>query len=224
VSGDEPALTVDRLSVTYGSRDRAVHAVRDESFTVAAGHVVAIVGESGSGKTTTALAVLGLLPGAAHVSGSVKLHGQEVVGASQRRLRDLRRGTVALVPQDPTLSLSPTKTIGAHLRDTLRLRGVARQELAAETERYLTAAGLDQPELRAKQYPHQLSGGMRQRVLIALAIASEPKVIVADEPTSAIDVTVQRLILDHLESLVAERGITLVIITHNLFQQNRSRG
>ncbi|GAA2182232.1 ABC transporter ATP-binding protein [Brooklawnia cerclae] len=210
------SLVVEHLNVTYGTAGRAVVAVQDESFTIPRGKIVAIVGESGSGKTTTALAVLGLLPGTAQVRGSISLEGHEIVGASGRSLRALRRGIVALIPQDPTLSLSPTKTIGAHMADTLRLRGLPRQVIGAQTETYLALAGLDHPAVRAKQYPHQLSGGMRQRVLIALAIASEPDVIIADEPTSALDVTVQKRILDHLESLVAERGITLVIITHNL--------
>jgi peptide/nickel transport system ATP-binding protein len=216
-AADQEALAVDDLRVDYVRRDATVNAVRGLSFSLWAGEVLAVVGESGSGKTTVANAIIGLLPDNARVrSGSVRLAGREVVGASERALLRFRRELVALIPQDPTMSLSPTKTVGAHLRDTLRLRGIDRRQIPVLTHDALSSAGLDAPALRARQYPHQLSGGMRQRVLIALALAADPALIIADEPTSALDVTVQRAILDHLESLVRERGIGLVIITHDL--------
>lgn len=212
----EPILVVEGLHVSYGRGGESVSAVEQESFELNAGEVLAIVGESGSGKSTTAMAILGLLPATATARGSIRIQGREVIGASAQVLQELRRGVVSLIPQDPGLSLSPTKTIGHHLEDTLRLRGVPRSQWPSEVVTHLELAGLENAAVIARQYPHQLSGGMRQRVLIAVAIASQPALIVADEPTSALDVTIQKRILDHLESLVAERGIALVLITHDL--------
>ncbi|MBT0772188.1 ABC transporter ATP-binding protein [Kineosporia sp. J2-2] len=213
-------LEISGLSVAYrpNRRQAGVPAVKDVSLSLEPGRTLAVVGESGSGKSTLAAAVLGLLPGNGAVTGgSVTVAGRQVVGARERELRDLRGRVVALVPQDPTVTLNPTRRIGPQVAESvLRRTDVARRSVPAEVLAALTAAGLDRPELRARQYPHELSGGMRQRVLIAAALAGRPRLLIADEPTSALDVTVQKRILDHLRQLVAERGISLLLITHDL--------
>ncbi len=192
-------------------------AVRDVNLAVAVGETVAVVGGSGSGKTTLAHAVLGLLPAHGSVTaGRVRIAGDDVTGAPDRVLRRYRGSVIGLGPQDPMGGLNPTLRVGAQVAEVVRRRGVPKRLLDAEVLDVLAAAGLDQPILRARQYPHELSGGLRQRVLIAIALAGEPQLIIADEPTSALDVTVQRKILDHLESLVADRHISLLIITHDL--------
>jgi len=217
--GDSPAPIIDirGLAVDYAHDGRVSHALRGIDLTVARGERLAIVGESGSGKSTAALALLGLLPHTGRiVAGSARVSGIELNGASERIARRIRGRVVGLVPQDPTVSLNPTQRVGHQVGEAVRLRGVARPAVDAAVVEALTQAGIDDPFARARQYPHELSGGLRQRVLIAIALAGDPDVIVADEPTSALDVTVQRRILDHLDSLVRERGIALVIITHDL--------
>ncbi|EFC85069.1 ABC transporter ATP-binding protein [Parafrankia sp. EUN1f] len=240
-----PLVTVTDLEVGYVRRRRTVPAVRGVSLTIARGETVALVGESGSGKSTIANTLIGLLPDNARVTGGTvtfDLGGGsgdggggnsgrdsgdgdgdgggarrvEVVGARERVLRGLRGRVVSLVPQDPMVGLNPTRRIGAQVAESIRLRGVNGDQVRAEVLEFLTQAGIDDPELRARQYPHELSGGLRQRVLIAIALAGRPQMIIADEPTSALDVTVQRRILDHLEGLVRESGISLLIITHDL--------
>jgi peptide/nickel transport system ATP-binding protein len=228
-SGTGPVLDIRDLSVAYrtrGGRHPAVNAVIGVDLTVAAGETVAVVGESGSGKSTIAAAVLGLLPAAGAVTGgSIEVAGRAVVGAGERQLRAIRGRVVALVPQDPNVSLNPTLRIGPQIAEAVRRRLLVKSTVVnhsmnrsvdAEVIAALEAAGLDEPALRARQYPHELSGGMRQRVLIAAALAGSPRLLVADEPTSALDVTVQKRILDHLQRLVAERGISLLLITHDL--------
>ncbi|HWH25436.1 MAG TPA: ABC transporter ATP-binding protein [Pseudolysinimonas sp.] len=214
----EPLLEVRDLTVSYRGSSGTVAAVTNLSFTVAAGETVAIVGESGSGKSTTASAITGLLPTAAKVSsGSIRLDGVELAGASDRVLRGVRGRTVGLVPQDPGVSLNPTIRVGRQIGEAVvAARGPRGRSLDADVEKLLIDVGIDDPELRARQFPHELSGGQKQRVLIAIALAGSPKLIIADEPTSALDVTVQRRILDHLESLVHAHGTSLLIITHDL--------
>jgi ABC-type glutathione transport system ATPase component len=205
------------LDVGY-LRQRTIRpAVQGLSFTVEPGEVVAIVGESGSGKTTTANAVIGLLPANGRITaGSATVDGIETAGASERTLRRLRGSVVGLIPQDPMVGLNPTKRIGAQVAEAVRLRGVAGPAAHAEALEFLAQAGVPEPGRRAGQYPHELSGGLRQRALIAIALAGRPKLIIADEPTSALDVTVQKRILDHLGGLVRDQGIALLIITHDL--------
>ncbi|WP_060512378.1 ABC transporter ATP-binding protein [Pseudomonas sp. NBRC 111124] len=215
----QPALIEVRdLSVSYGFAGQRTHALKQLSFSLAQGETLAIVGESGSGKSTLASALLGLLPGNARIDqGQLWVDGIEVTRASERAKRQLRGRTIGLVPQDPMVSLNPTLQIGQQIAEALVLaRGRRYPTVAAEVLELLAQVGLDDPALRARQYPHELSGGMRQRVLIAIALAGQPRLIIADEPTSALDVTVQRRILDHLQQLVAERGISLLIITHDL--------
>ena len=205
------------LDVGYLRHRRVRPAVVGLDLTVAPGEVVAIVGESGSGKTTTANALIGLLPANGRITaGSAVVDGVETAGASERTLRRLRGSVVGLIPQDPMVGLNPTKRIGAQIAEGIRLRGLAGPAVRAEVVEFLDRAGVPDPELRARQYPHELSGGLRQRALIAIALAGRPKLIIADEPTSALDVTVQKRILDHLGGLVREQGISLLIITHDL--------
>ena len=213
-----PLIEVRDLSVSYRFAGQQTQAIRGLSFSLQQGETLAIVGESGSGKSTLANALLGLLPGNAHIDqGELRVAGVDVAKAGERARRALRGRTVALVPQDPMVSLNPTLRVGQQIAEALQLaHGRRYPALDSEVLELLAQVGLDEPALRARQYPHELSGGMRQRVLIAIALAGDPRLIIADEPTSALDVTVQRRILDHLQRLVAERGISLLIITHDL--------
>lgn len=213
-----PLIEVRDLSVSYRFAGQHTQAIRGLSFSLQQGETLAIVGESGSGKSTLANALLGLLPGNAHIDqGELRVAGVDVAKAGERARRALRGRTVALVPQDPMVSLNPTLRVGQQIAEALQLaHGRRYPALDSEVLELLAQVGLDEPALRARQYPHELSGGMRQRVLIAIALAGDPRLIIADEPTSALDVTVQRRILDHLQRLVAERGISLLIITHDL--------
>ena len=211
-------IDVEDLRVSYHSAGRVTEAVRGVSFHLEPGETLAIVGESGSGKTTVASALLGLLPLTARIDGgSLRVDGQDISHASDKVRQQLRGRVVGLVPQDPMVSLNPTLSIGKQIGESLIQRHGRRYPgVDADVLELLEQVGIDNPALRALQYPHELSGGMRQRVLIAIALAGEPKLIIADEPTSALDVTVQKRILDHLEQLVKARGIALVIITHDL--------
>ncbi len=216
--GAAAVLDVDGLTVAYrqdGRESRIVHAV---SFAVHPGEVVALVGQSGSGKTTTAQAVIGLLPdNGRREAGAIRLKGQDIAGWSQRRLDRIRGAEISLVPQDPGSSLNPVKTIGAQVGEILRLHtGLHRAAVAQRVVELLERVGLSEPALRAHQYPHELSGGMRQRVLIAIAVALKPALIIADEPTSALDVTVQRRVLDLLDELRREDGTAVLLVTHDL--------
>ncbi|AKT30989.1 ABC transporter ATP-binding protein [Pseudomonas syringae pv. actinidiae] len=213
-----PLIDIRQLSVAYRFDGQINQAVRSVSFQVASGETVAIVGESGSGKSTLANAILGLLPDNARITGGeLQVDGHDLSHASEREKRRVRGSVIGLVPQDPMVSLNPTLRIGRQIAEALILANGRRYPAVdADVLELLQQVGLDKPVLRARQYPHELSGGMRQRVLIAIALAGNPRLIIADEPTSALDVTVQRKILDHLQRLVAERGISLLIITHDL--------
>jgi ABC-type glutathione transport system ATPase component len=213
----EPLVRIAGLDVGYVRR-RVVHpAVVGLDLVVKPGEVVAIVGESGSGKTTTANALIGLLPTNGRITaGSAVVDGVETAGAKESTLRSLRGSVVGLIPQDPMVSLNPTRRIGAQIAEAVKLRGVAGAQVDEEVWQFLEKAGVPDPRTRARQYPHELSGGLRQRALIAIALAGRPKLIIADEPTSALDVTVQKRILDHLGALVQDEGISLLIITHDL--------
>lgn len=214
---DHALVEITGLDVAYVRNREAVPAVHGLELRIGQGEIVAVVGESGSGKTTTANAVIGLLPDNGRVTaGKVLVDGVSTVGASDKKLRALRGSTVALVPQDPMVGLNPTQRVGQQVAEAVKLRGITGRLVDVEVLDILGQAGLDQPELRARQYPHELSGGLRQRALIAIALAGNPRLIIADEPTSALDVTVQSKILDHLESLVRDAGISLLIITHDL--------
>ena len=207
-------LVIKDLSVSY----RSVPAVRGIDLTVRSGQITAVVGESGSGKSTTAHAAIGLLPRGGRINGgSITFAGRELTGLSERAWRSVRGKEIALIPQDPTVSLNPVQRIGRQVAEVLIIHGLADKRSApGKAIDLLRRAGIDEPERRAGQYPHELSGGLRQRVLIAAALAGQPKMIIADEPTSALDVTVQRQILDHIEELAAESGTAVLLITHDL--------
>jgi peptide/nickel transport system ATP-binding protein len=214
----KPVLSIEGLSLAYRLADGWRRVVHDVSLSVRSGEVVAVVGESGSGKTTTAQAVIGLLPENGRVDGgTIRLNGADITRWSGRRLDAIRGKVVSLVPQDPGTSLNPVRTIGAQVGEILKLHGVRdRREREIRVIELLTRVGLNEPGLRAKQYPHELSGGMKQRVLIAIAVALRPALIIADEPTSALDVTVQQRILDLLDELRAETGTAILLVTHDL--------
>ncbi|APG93164.1 dipeptide ABC transporter ATP-binding protein [Sinorhizobium americanum] len=213
-----PVLEVSDLKISYHGGERYHPVVHGVSFRVEPGEVVALVGESGSGKTTTAQSVIGLLPANGHVDrGTIRLNGTDISRWSDRQFDTIRGARISLVPQDPGSSLNPVKTIGAQVGEILEIHGEARgKELERRVLALLECVGLPDPELRARQYPHELSGGMRQRVLIAIAIALKPELIIADEPTSALDVTVQKRILDLIDELRAEYGTAVLLVTHDL--------
>ena len=209
-----PLVRIRQFGVEYpGSRQAAVEGL---DLDIAAGEIVCLVGESGSGKSTTAAALAGLLPPGVLQQGQVWLQGQSLEHLIERDWRSRRGRLVGFVPQDPGTSLDPVKTIGAQLTEAMTVHGVPRREAAARAVTLLHQVGLKTPEQLLTCYPHELSGGMCQRVLIAIALANDPPLLIADEPTSALDVRVQRQILDRLQQLVRERGSSLLLITHDL--------
>ena len=213
-----PLLDVRQLHVDYHTGGGDVAGVAGVDLEVHRGEIVAIVGESGSGKSTLARAVLHLLAGNAEARAEkLTFNGLDLTGLSRTEWHRVRGAQLALVPQDPTLSLDPLLPIGKQVAETLRIHRLAsRQDAPKRAIELLAEAGVDRPEVRAKQLPSQLSGGLRQRALIAAALAGDPELLVADEPTSALDVTVQRQILDRLEQLRRERGLAVLLITHDL--------
>ncbi|WP_336646681.1 ABC transporter ATP-binding protein [Microbacterium sp. USHLN186] len=213
-----PLLQVSGLAVDFGTMDGVVHAVEGVDLEIAPGETVAIVGESGSGKSTTAMAVIGLLASGGRVAaGSIALDGRELVGISEGEMRRIRGRDIGMVPQDPMSNLNPVAKIGTQVAETLLAHGLAnRGNVQQKVVEALSAAGLPDPERRAKQYPHELSGGLRQRALIAIGLACRPRLLIADEPTSALDVTVQQTILDQLGEMTRELGTAVLLITHDL--------
>ena len=214
-----PILVVEDLRVTFQIHGaKALHAVDGVSFEVRGGETVGIVGESGSGKSVTSLAILGLLPArGVTISGSIKLDGEELIGKSEREMQDIRGRRAAMVFQDPMSSLNPVLTVGRQITETIRRhQKVDRNRAKVRAAELLERVGIPEPVRRLKSYPHQLSGGMRQRVMIAIALATEPALLIADEPTTALDVTIQAQVLDLLRGLVTESGTALIMITHDL--------
>ncbi|WP_426172159.1 ABC transporter ATP-binding protein [Microbacterium sp. DWRC1-3] len=214
----EPLLSVQGLAVDFATMDGVVHAVEGVDLEIRPGETVAIVGESGSGKSTTAMAIIGLLAGGGKIaSGSIRLDGKEISRASEHEMRAIRGRDIGLVPQDPMSNLNPVAKIGTQVAETLLAHGLAtRQNVQTKVVEALTAAGLPDPARRAKQYPHEFSGGMRQRALIAIGLACKPRLLIADEPTSALDVTVQQTILDQIGHMTRELGTAVLLITHDL--------
>jgi oligopeptide/dipeptide ABC transporter ATP-binding protein len=211
-------LTVEDLRVRFWTRRGMVHAVNGISFEVGAGETLGLVGESGCGKSVTALALMGILPRAARIpSGSVRLNGRELIGLPERDWRGIRGSEIAMIFQDPMTSLNPVLSIGRQLRESIEAHlDVDRQEAERRAASLLDQVGIPSAKARLKDYPHQFSGGMRQRAMIAMALACEPRLLIADEPTTALDVTIQAQILDLLRELVAQRDTSLVLITHDL--------
>lgn len=216
---DTPLLSVRNLQVEFANQNGTIKAVGQVNFDLWQGETLAIVGESGSGKSTTAHAIINLLPGTGRIAaGSVVFDGEELVGANDQQMQSIRGRKIGFVPQDPMNNLNPVWSIGFQVEEAIK----ANSELTDKTQirkaaiDALQMAGLADAEQRLKQYPHQFSGGMRQRVLIGIGLSASPKLLIADEPTSALDVTVQRTILDHLAELTAASGTSVIFITHDL--------
>jgi len=227
--GDEPQLTANTrsgrlvdirdLSVSFQMAEHVVEAVRGVSLQIDRGETVALVGESGSGKSVTALAILQLLPypKAFHPTGSIKIDGEEALGASDKFLQSIRGNKISMIFQEPMTSLNPLHTIEKQIGEILLLhRGMGRTEARGRILELLNLVGIKEPEKRLNSYPHQLSGGQRQRVMIAMALANEPELLIADEATTAVDVTIQAQILDLLEDIQRKTGMAMLIITHEL--------
>ncbi|WP_062209001.1 ABC transporter ATP-binding protein [Streptomyces sp. NBRC 109706] len=214
---DEEILTVENLTVEFPTDDGLVKAVRGLSYTLRAREVLGIVGESGSGKSVSSMAVMGLLPKSARVHGSIRYRGQELLTMRPKEQRGLRGRKIAMIFQDPMTSLNPVRTIGDQLAEAVLAHHlVPRKQAMARAREMLDLVGIPQPERRLKAYPHEFSGGMRQRVMIAMAIINDPDVIIADEPTTALDVTVQAQILEKLLEVKDEVNAAILMITHDL--------
>ncbi len=216
---ERPILEVKDLQVGFTTQNGVVKAVDGINITLYRGQSLAIVGESGSGKSTTAHAIIKLLPGSGKITGGqILLDGVDLTAKSEREMEEVRGTGIGFVPQDPMSNLNPVWSIGFQVEEAIKANGIAsgRKAVKARAIEVLKEAGLGDADRRMKQFPHQFSGGMRQRVLIGMGLAANPKLLIADEPTSALDVTVQRVILDHLESLTRDLGTTLLFITHDL--------
>jgi oligopeptide/dipeptide ABC transporter ATP-binding protein len=215
--GPSPLLEVSDLRVTFQTRLGSVYAVQGVNLTVEPGQTLALIGESGSGKTVSAQAIMGILPRSAEVSGSIKFKGDEIVGRGEHELRDYRGRSVAMVFQNPERSLNPTMRAGMQIAEAIRVHlPVTKKEAHERAVELLRMVRLPAPERRFYEYPHQLSGGMRQRVVIAIALACDPAVLIADEATTALDVTTQAQIMDLLLDLQQETGTALLMISHDL--------
>ena len=212
-----PLLDIRNLQLEFGAGKDAVRAVDGVSFTIAEGETLCLVGESGCGKSVSALSIARLVPTppARYVGGEILLNGRDVLKMDQRELRSIRGGVVSYVFQEPSASLNPVFRVGNQIKESLKLH---RPEKANDDEviRLLKLVGIPAPESRLRDYPHQLSGGMQQRIMIAMALASEPKLLIADEPTTALDVTIQAQILELLRELKARLRMSILLITHNL--------
>jgi peptide/nickel transport system ATP-binding protein len=218
VNNSAPLLQIEGLSVGFRAGKEVLTAVDEADLTIYPGQTIAIVGESGSGKSTLAHAVIGLLPGTGKVTGgSIKFEGADISQVNKNQILALRGSSIGLVPQDPMSNLNPLWRVGSQIKEALVANGVATGAAADKrVVELLEEAGLPDAERRARQYPHEFSGGMRQRALIAMGLAARPKLLIADEPTSALDVTVQKQILDHLDKLTDDLGVAVMLITHDL--------
>jgi ABC-type dipeptide/oligopeptide/nickel transport system ATPase component len=210
-------LALRNLSIDFGTGASRVQAVKGISLSIAKGETVALVGESGSGKSVTGMALTRLLPEppAVYAGGEILFEGQNVLGMSARELRALRGGKIAYVFQEPSTSLNPVFTVRSQIAEALRLHRPEVADVDAEVVHFLDMVGIVSPRQRMDDYPHQLSGGMQQRVMIAMALACRPQLLVADEPTTALDVTVQAQILDQMRQIKQQSGMAMLLITHN---------
>jgi len=219
VSTSDPLLEIENLKVVFhGDRGSTTHAVDGLDLAIRRGQTVGLVGESGCGKTVTALSVMGLLPRAsAEVSGRIRFDGAELLSLSDRAMRNLRGDRLGMIFQEPMTSLNPSYSIGEQIAESLvRHRGMSRGQARARTIELLRLVKIPSPEQRVDDYPHRLSGGMRQRAMIALALACDPELLIADEPTTALDVTIQAQILELMRDLNGSTGIAIILITHDL--------
>jgi peptide/nickel transport system ATP-binding protein len=219
VSASDPLLEIANLKVIFhGDRGSATHAVDGLDLTIGRGQTLGLVGESGCGKTVTALSVMGLLPKvSAEVSGRIRFDGAELLSLSDREMRNLRGDRLAMIFQEPMTSLNPSYSIGEQIAESLiRHRGLSRGQARARTVELLRLVKIPSPEQRVDDYPHRLSGGMRQRAMIALALACDPELLIADEPTTALDVTIQAQILALMRDLKTSTGVAIILITHDL--------
>jgi peptide/nickel transport system ATP-binding protein len=216
---DAPLLEVEGLKTHFFTRDGVIRAVDGVSFSVRAGETLAIVGESGCGKSVTSLSILRLIasPPGRTVAGSIRFEGRDLLQLSEPEMRDVRGNQVSMIFQEPMTSLNPVLTIGRQIAEALTLhRGLGRAAARARAIEMLALVNIPEPARRVTEYPHQLSGGMRQRVMIAMALACSPKLLIADEPTTALDVTIQAQILDLMRGLKEKTGAAIVLITHDL--------
>jgi oligopeptide/dipeptide ABC transporter ATP-binding protein len=214
---DETLLEVDGLTVAFPTDEGLVEAVRGVSFTLDPGRVLGIAGESGSGKSVTTLAIMGLLPRSARVAGSVRFRGKELLGLSERALEEIRGRRISVIFQDPMTSLNPVYTVGWQVAEAIEMhQDVPKRKAWARAIELLELVGIPRAAERAESYPHEFSGGMQQRVVIATAMANDPDVIIADEPTTALDVTVQAQVLEALKTAQEETNAAVIFITHDL--------
>ncbi len=214
---DEALLVVEDLTVSFPAEDGVVHAVRGVSYVLRSGEALGIVGESGSGKSVSSMAVMGLLPKSARIQGSVRFRGSELLGRSEKEYSQIRGSKIAMIFQDPLTSLNPVYTVGYQVAEAVLAHNkVSKKAALSRAIDLLRVVGIPFPEQRVNAFPHELSGGMRQRIVIAIAMANDPDVIIADEPTTALDVTVQAQVLEALEAARAETGAALILITHDL--------
>ena len=214
----DPLLSIKNLTVVFKTRLGEVPVIDDVSFSIAPGEILGIVGESGCGKTMTSLAVMRLMPEQGKVtSGSIRLSGEDLVVASEARMRGLRGNEISMVFQEPMTSLNPVFSVGEQIAEVLKAhQGLSKSEAREHAVELLESVKIPLPSRRANDYPHQLSGGMRQRVMIAIALACKPKVLIADEPTTALDVTVQAHIFELLHELRDQTGTSIILITHDM--------
>ncbi|MDN5856512.1 MAG: ABC transporter ATP-binding protein, partial [Actinomycetia bacterium] len=219
VARDEPFIVVEDLSIKFPTADGMVRAVSDLSYSVEMGKTLGVVGESGSGKSVSNMAVLGLHdPGRTQIEGSIRVDGTEIVGLDRRRLQKIRGNDVAMIFQDALAALHPFHRVGHQIAESYRMHhpSASKRDARRRAVEMLGRVGISQPDSRVDDYPHQFSGGMRQRVMIAMALVNDPKVLIADEPTTALDVTVQAQILDLLQDLQRDFGSAIIMITHDL--------
>ena len=217
MSASEPLLSVEQLSVTFPTDDGVLHAVDDVSFSVLPGETLGIVGESGSGKTVTSMAILGLLPSRAQVSGRIVFEGRDLRSLEEKDLEQIRGDRIAMVFQDALAALNPAHRVGDQIAEAITVhQKIGREDLKARVLELLELVGIPNPIDRAEQYPHEYSGGMRQRAMIAMSIANDPDLLIADEPTTALDVTIQAQVLDVFERIQERTRSAIVLITHDL--------
>lgn len=210
-------LQVESLGIQYRTAGGKVPAVRGVSLSVDKGETLCIVGESGCGKSATSLSIMGLLPGNGEVKGSIRLKGEEIVGKSEKQLQKIRGNEMSMIFQEPMTALNPVFTTGFQLREPLTIhRKLSKKEAKRVSIELLHKVGIPNPQERLKQFPHELSGGMRQRVMIAMALACNPSLLIADEPTTALDVTIQAQILDLIDDLKEQMGMGVVFVTHDM--------